>query len=158
MTEPTPSTANTDKPADEAPKPTTDPVSSLLGSLRDAIDDLAERALPTVREVSARAAEMAAMAADKAGPAVKKAGQATSEASVKLAGRSRDWAAEVRSSITSDARKAPDVTAATAGAADAATEAAKGAADAATNAAKDATEAAKDATEAAADAAEHAAG
>ena len=41
---------------------------AILESIRDAIDDLAERATPTVREFSARAAEFAAVAADKAAP------------------------------------------------------------------------------------------
>ena len=65
----------------------------LLESLRDAIDDLTERATPTVREVSARAAELTAIAADEGRrPLAKKAGDATAEASGKLAERSRHWA------------------------------------------------------------------
>jgi hypothetical protein len=161
MTDPTPSTATKDKPADEtfgwtadagkdpdpSRKTTTDTVSNLLGSLRDALDDLAERASPTVREVSARTAEIAAIAADKAGPAVKKAGDVASDASGKLAVRSRDWAAEVRASIAGDSHKTP---AAATPAADVA-DAAKGAADAATDAAKDVAGAASDAAEHAAD-------
>lgn len=153
MTEPTPSTATKDKPADEtfgwtadagkdpdpSHKTTSDTVSNLLGSLRDALDDLAERASPTVREVSARTAEIAALAADKAGPAVKKAGEVASDATGKLAVRSRDWAAEVRASIAGDDHKAPN-----AAAADVA-DAAKGAADAATDVAKDVTDTATDA-------------
>ena len=56
----------------------------ILESVRDAVDDLAERAAPTVREFSARAAELAAIAADKAAPLAKRAGEATSDASGKL--------------------------------------------------------------------------
>ena len=110
MTDPTTNTATQDKPADEtfgwtadagetaddARKSTSDTVASIFGSLRDALDDLAERASPTVREVGARTAEIAALAADKAGPAVKKAGEVASEASGKLAVKSRDWAADAQ--------------------------------------------------------------
>jgi hypothetical protein len=148
MTEPTPSTATADKPADEtfgwtadagaspdpARKSTSDTVSSLFGTLRDALDDLAERATPTVREVSARTAEIAALAADKAGPAVKKAGDIASDASGKLAVKSRDWAAEVRASMSSNEPKAPDVAGAAADAADAAKATAKDATAAAADA------------------------
>ena len=74
---------------------------AILESLRGAVDDLAERATPTVREFSARAAELAAVAADRAAPLAKRAGQATAEASGKLSSRSRDWAADLRSSLGS---------------------------------------------------------
>ena len=46
---------------------------AILDSIREAIDDLAERATPTVREFSARAAEFAAVTADRAAPLAKKA-------------------------------------------------------------------------------------
>jgi hypothetical protein len=72
---------------------------SILESLRDAIDDLAERAGPTVKEYSVKAAELAATAADKTAPLARKAGEATADASSKLADRSRSWAAGVRESI-----------------------------------------------------------
>ena len=39
---------------------------ALLDQLREAVDELAERATPTVREFSARAADLAATAADRA--------------------------------------------------------------------------------------------
>ena len=147
MTEQIPPAAD-HKPADEtfgwtadagagqgAPKKSTsDTVSSLFGSLRDALDDFAERASPTVREVSARTAEIAALAADKAGPAVRKAGEVASDASGKLAVRSRDWAAEVRASMATDAAKTGDVPEAAAQATDAVKDAAKGATDAAADA------------------------
>jgi hypothetical protein len=70
----------------------------VLEQLRDAIDDLAEKASPTVREYSARIAELAAFAADKTAPFLKRAGEATAEASGKLAERSRTWAADLRTS------------------------------------------------------------
>jgi hypothetical protein len=162
MTDPTPSTTTptTDKPADHvegaaAAGPTADPtrksnadaVSGIFASFRDALDDLAERATPTVREVGARTAEIAALAADKAAPAVKKAGDVASDASSKLAARSRDWAAEVRASMPTEAGKGPGAATAAAGATDAVETAAATVKDAAT-----------DVAEAATDAADHAAG
>lgn len=72
---------------------------AILESIREAVDDLAERATPTVREFSARTAEFAAEAAEKASPYLRRAGDATADASGKLATRSRSWAAEVRASM-----------------------------------------------------------
>ena len=80
---------------------------AILESIRDAVDDLAERASPTVREFSARAAEFAADAADKAAPYVKRAGDATADASGKLASKSRSWAADVRASLETHDGDAP---------------------------------------------------
>lgn len=80
---------------------------AILESIRDAVDDLAERASPTVREFSARAAIFAADAADKAAPYVKRAGEATADAGGKLASKSRTWAAEVRASIPTADTDAP---------------------------------------------------
>jgi hypothetical protein len=74
---------------------------SILESLRDAIDDLADRAGPTVKEYSVKAAELAAVAADKTAPLARKAGEATADASTKLADKSRSWAAGVRESLGS---------------------------------------------------------
>ena len=76
---------------------------ALLETLREAVDDLAERASPTVREFSARAAELVATAADKAAPLAKRAGEATSEASGKLAEKSRSWASDLHASAGTDA-------------------------------------------------------
>ena len=73
---------------------------AILESLREAVDDLAERATPTVREFSARAAELAAVAADRAAPLARRAGEVTSDASGKLATKSRIWAADLRASIS----------------------------------------------------------
>ena len=72
---------------------------AILESVREAVDDLAERATPTVREFSARAAEFAAVAADRAAPFARRAGEVTSDASAKLATRSRSWAADIRASL-----------------------------------------------------------
>ena len=72
---------------------------AILESVREAVDDLAERATPTVREFSARAAEFAAEAADRAAPFARRAGEATSDASAKLASKSRIWAADLRASL-----------------------------------------------------------
>lgn len=75
---------------------------TILESIREAVDDLADRATPTVREFSARTAEFAADAAEKASPFLRRAGDATADASGKLASKSRSWAADVRASIASD--------------------------------------------------------
>ena len=80
---------------------------AILESIRDAVDDLAERATPTVREFSARAAEMAADAADKAAPYVRRAGDVTADAGGKLATKSRSWAAEIRASMADHDAGAP---------------------------------------------------
>jgi hypothetical protein len=80
---------------------------AVLEQIRVAIDDIAERATPTVREFSARAAELAATAADRAAPFAQRAGVVTSEASSKLAERSRSWAADIRASIPEDHPASP---------------------------------------------------
>ncbi len=72
---------------------------NILDSVRDVVDELAERAAPTVRELSARAAELTAIAADKAAPLAKRAGEVTADASGKLASKSREWASELRASV-----------------------------------------------------------
>jgi hypothetical protein len=69
---------------------------TMFDSIKVAANDLAERAGPTVRDLSARAADLTATAADKAAPYVRRAGAATADASVKLAEAARGWAAELR--------------------------------------------------------------
>jgi hypothetical protein len=69
---------------------------TMFDSLKVAAGDLAERAGPTVRDLSARAADLTATAADKAAPYARRAGAATADASVKLAEAARGWAAELR--------------------------------------------------------------
>jgi hypothetical protein len=95
---------------------------AILESVREAVDDLAERATPTVREFSARAAEFAADAADRAAPFARRAGEVTSDASAKLATKSRIWAADLRASLGTartgsatepGAQSSPDTTPAT---------------------------------------------
>jgi hypothetical protein len=71
----------------------------VLETLRDAVEDFAEKASPVVRQFSAKAAEVVATAADKAVPLAHKAGEVTADASGKLAVKSREWAAEVRESL-----------------------------------------------------------
>ena len=71
----------------------------VLDSLRETVEDLAERATPLLREFSAKAAEILASAADKAAPLAQKAGEATADASGKLAEKSRSWAAGTRESL-----------------------------------------------------------
>lgn len=72
----------------------------VLETLRDAVEDFAEKAAPVVRQFSAKAADVVATAADKAVPLAHKAGEATADASGKLAVKSRTWAAEVRESLS----------------------------------------------------------
>lgn len=81
---------------------------SILDSVRDVVDELAERAAPAVRELSARAAELTAMAADKAAPLAKRAGEATADASGKLASKSREWASDLRATIATAEREVTD--------------------------------------------------
>ena len=71
----------------------------VLETLRDAVEDFAERAAPVVRQFSVKAAEVVATAADKAAPLAHKAGEATADASGKLAEKSRAWAAGARESM-----------------------------------------------------------
>jgi hypothetical protein len=74
----------------------------VLETLREAVEDFAEKATPVVRQFSAKAAEVVATAADKAVPLAQKAGEATADASGKLAVKSRTWAAEVRESLSTN--------------------------------------------------------
>jgi hypothetical protein len=124
MTESTTPTPPTDPPAGDETFAWTHPAASgssaeagsagatatsILDSVRDAIDELAERAAPSVREFSARAAELAAVAADRAAPFAKHAGEVTADASGKLATRSRSWAADLRASSASTPTEAEPV-------------------------------------------------
>ena len=81
---------------------------TMFDSLRIAVGDLAERAGPTVRELSARAAELTATAANKAAPYARKAGSATADASLKLAESARGWAADLRADQEGDAATTED--------------------------------------------------
>lgn len=114
MTEPTtPPPDHVDESTGAGASPSTSgskvnaPAESVIDSIRDAVEDLAERAAPTVRELSAKAAEFAAVAADRAAPLVRKAGEATADASGRLAEKSRTWAADLRESMGGDAPVAP---------------------------------------------------
>ena len=75
--------------------------SDVIETLRDAVEDFAEKAGPVVRQASAKAAEVIATAADRAAPLAQKAGEVTADASGKLAVKSREWAADVRESLSS---------------------------------------------------------
>jgi hypothetical protein len=72
----------------------------VIETIREAVEDFAEKAAPVVRQFSAKAADVVATAADRAVPLAHKAGEATAEASGKLAVKSRTWAAEVRESLS----------------------------------------------------------
>jgi hypothetical protein len=71
----------------------------MVGQLQSMIDTLATQAAPLVRQIGAKAAELAAVAADRAGPLAHKAADATADASVRLAEKSRTWAADLRSKV-----------------------------------------------------------
>lgn len=71
----------------------------MLGQLQSMIDSLATQAAPVARQIGAKAAELAAVAADRAGPLAHKAADATADASVRLAEKSRTWAADLRSRV-----------------------------------------------------------
>src|SRR4029078_12846425 len=105
----------------------------ILESLGDAIDDLVERAGPTVKTYSAKAADVAASAADKAAPYARKAGAPTAGASPSLAAKPREFAADLRSQLdrAEDAAKAAGdhASGAAGGAADAVDRAAGGTSD-----------------------------
>jgi hypothetical protein len=79
-------------------------------TIRDAVEDFAEKATPVVRQFSVKAAEVVATAADKAVPLAHKAGEVTAEASGKLAEKSRAWAAGTRESLGSDPTDTFDTT------------------------------------------------
>ena len=83
----------------------------MFEQIKVAVEDAAEKAAPTVRELSAKAAELVAVAADKAAPFAKQAGEATAGASSKLAQRSRVWAAEIREQDSPNGGSASSTTA-----------------------------------------------
>jgi hypothetical protein len=68
----------------------------MLGQLQSMIDSIATQAAPVVKQIGAKAAELAAAAADRAGPIAHRAADATAGASVKIAERSREFAADLR--------------------------------------------------------------
>ncbi len=105
MTEPITPPGNAPRP-DGADDSSTSSASQLFDSIREAVEDLAERAAPAVKQFSVKAAELAADAADKAAPLARRAGAATAEASGKLAEKSRGWASDHRR--TRDADPAAD--------------------------------------------------
>jgi hypothetical protein len=94
-----PGAAYTDAGAGSTAKAT---ATDVLETIRDAVEDFAEKATPVVRQFSVKAAEVVATAADKAAPFAHKAGEATAEASGRLAEKSRAWAAGTRESLGSD--------------------------------------------------------
>lgn len=102
---------NEEMPGDGARTPGAATATSIIDTVREAVDELAERAGPTVRELSAKAAELTAIAADKAAPFAKRAGEVTADASGKLATKSREWASGLRASVaTAEAPPESDAT------------------------------------------------
>lgn len=78
------------------PEPHAGKSNEWLTQLQTMIEQLATQAAPVVREVGAKAAELAAAAGEKAGPVAHRAAALTTEAGLKLAERSRTFAAEIR--------------------------------------------------------------
>jgi hypothetical protein len=70
--------------------------SEWVAQLQAMIEQLTTQAAPVIREVGAKAAELAALAGEKAGPMAQRAAEFTAEAGMKLAERSRTFAAEIR--------------------------------------------------------------
>jgi hypothetical protein len=83
-------------PEGESGGQTGTPAERMLGQLQSMIDSIATQAGPVVKQIGAKAAELAAAAADRAGPIAHKAADATAGASVKIAERSREFAADLR--------------------------------------------------------------
>jgi hypothetical protein len=103
MTEPTtngaPEGAPTSHGADESfwdEPAATSQKTEWLAQLQAMIEQITTQAAPVMREIGAKAAELAAAAGEKAGPAAHKAAAFTGEAGLKLAERSRSFAAEIR--------------------------------------------------------------
>src|SRR5258705_11973232 len=72
------------------------PAERMLAQLQSMIDSIATQASPVVKQIGAKAAELAAAAADRAGPIAHKAADATAGASVRIASRPREFAADLR--------------------------------------------------------------
>ncbi|HEY7599651.1 MAG TPA: hypothetical protein VH741_06975 [Candidatus Limnocylindrales bacterium] len=70
----------------------------MLRQLQQMIDQLAAQAGPPMREIAAKAAELAALAAQRAGPLAVKAAEKTQVYGERFAARSKEVAAELRSS------------------------------------------------------------
>ena len=71
----------------------------VIESIREAVEEFAEKAAPVVRQFSVKAADAVATAADKAVPLAHRAGDVAADASGRLAEKSRAWAAETRESL-----------------------------------------------------------
>ena len=84
------------QPDEEATTETGSAAERMLGQLQAMIDSIATQAAPVARQLGAKAAELAAAAGERAGPLAQKAADATAGAGVRLAERSREWAAELR--------------------------------------------------------------
>jgi hypothetical protein len=90
------STGSHDETYWEEPAPQSGSGREWVSQLQTMIEQVATQAAPVAREVGAKAAELAALAGEKAGPAAHRAAQITTEAGLKLAERSRTFAAEIR--------------------------------------------------------------
>jgi hypothetical protein len=72
-------------------------VQSMLMQLQQMIDNVAVRSGPVLREVAAKAAELAAVAGERAGPFAYKAAETTQKVGQRVAERSKEFAADLRS-------------------------------------------------------------
>ena len=69
----------------------------MLRQLQQMIDQLAAQAGPPMRQIAAKAAELAALAAQRAGPLAVKAAEKTQVYGERFAAKSKEMAAELRS-------------------------------------------------------------
>ncbi|HET9346335.1 MAG TPA: hypothetical protein VFO05_11615, partial [Candidatus Limnocylindrales bacterium] len=96
-------TTNREAPGEGAwTDPTDASGSKMVSQLQTMIDSIATQAGPVAKQVGAKAAELAAVAAERAGPFARKAGDATADASVRIAQRSRELAADLRRELSQD--------------------------------------------------------
>jgi hypothetical protein len=71
-------------------------VQNMLLQLQQMIDNVAVRSGPVLREVAAKAAELAAVAGERAGPLAYKAAETTQKVGQRVAERSKEFAADLR--------------------------------------------------------------
>ncbi len=83
----------------------------MLTQLQQMIDTLTVQATPVVREIAAKAAELAAVAGEKAGPLAHRAAEATEKVGGRVAVRSKEMAAELRSAQAAEAPASTDTAA-----------------------------------------------
>ena len=96
-TNPTDAAPDTDGGSDAGSEANHATSREILTDLQAMIDDIATQAGPWLREVAAKAAELAAVAGERAGPLAQRAAEATGRVGERVAVRSKEMAAELRS-------------------------------------------------------------